>query len=295
MQEMLLSQPQKGIMKQLFKLFLISCIILISTSLSWGTQMDINVILMRSTFKIAGQATLGTAFMIGRPVPGDSQRLFYVLVTAAHVLRDIKEEQAILFLRKGQGDEFAKLPYPLQIRNGKQPLWKEHPKADIAVMYVKLPQEADVQLLPMSLLASEQQLGEYEIHPGDVLSCLGFPYGAEANEAGFPILRSGQIASYPLIPTSKVQTFLLDFRVFGGNSGGPVYFVASNRSYGGATRLGETIQLLVGLVSQEKLIEEEIKSLTETRLAKHALSLAVIVHAALIREAIELLPPQPEQ
>jgi hypothetical protein len=210
-------------------------------------------------------------------------------------MKDIKGEQAILFLRKKQGDEFVKLPFPLQIRQGDKSLWKEHPNADVAVMYVRLPEEADVQLLPMSLLATDHELMQFEIHPGDVLSCLGYPYGAEANEAGFPILRSGQIASYPLTPTSKVKTFLFDFRVFNGNSGGPVYFVGSNRSYGGSTRLGETIQFIIGLVSQEQVLEEEIRSLTETRRAKHPLSIAVVVHAALIRETIELLPPQPEQ
>jgi S1-C subfamily serine protease len=204
---------------------------------------------MRSTFKIVGkkltgQTSIGTVFIIGRPVPEDNQKLFYVLVTAAHVLRDINEERAILFLRKKNGEEFVKFPHSIQIRNGEKPLWKEHPKADVAVMYIRLPQETDIQLLPMSLLASDQELNQFEIHPGDVLSCLGYPFGAEANEAGFPILRSGQIASYPLTPTSKIQTFLLDFRVFGGNSGGPVYFVASNRTYGGAARIGKIGTLL---------------------------------------------------
>jgi hypothetical protein len=52
------------------------------------------------------------------------------------------------------------------------PIWKEHPKADIAVMYVSLPKEADIQLLPMTLLATDKELEEYEIHPGDALSCL---------------------------------------------------------------------------------------------------------------------------
>jgi len=258
-----------------------------------GAQWDIHTVLMRSTFKIAGKDSLGTAFVIGRPTPGEDKKSFFVLVTAAHVLRDIKEEQAVLFLRKKQGDKFIKLPYPIQIRKGNQQLWKEHPKADVAVMYVTLPKEADVQLLPMSVLANNEQLERFEIHPGDVLSCLGYPFGAESNEAGFPILRSGQIASYPLTPTTEVQSFLFDFRVFGGNSGGPVYFFANNRTYGGKTRMGETIQFIAGLVSQEKFLEEEIRSLTETRQAKYPLSLAVVIHAALIREAVELLPSQP--
>lgn len=282
-------------MKRLILTLVPAFVLLTGISVTRATQMDINTILMRSTFKIAGQGSLGTAFLIGRPVPGDAGKLFYVLVTAAHVLRDIKGEQATLFLRKKQGDEFVKLPHPLQIRQGNQPLWKEHPEADVAVMYARLPQEADIQLLPMSLLATDDELEKFEIHPGDALSCLGYPYGAEANKAGFPILRSGHIASYPLTPTRKVQTFLFDFQVFGGNSGGPVYFVQTNRRYGGSTKLGETIQFLAGLVSQEQVIEEEIRSLTETRRAKHPLSLAVVVHAALIRETIEILPSQPEQ
>jgi hypothetical protein len=274
---------------------LVIIIVLTTTTSSWGEKgMDINTILMRSTFKIAGQNSLGTAFILGKPVPDDDQKLFYVMVTAAHVLRDIKGDEAVIFLRKKQGDEFVKFPYPIKIRMNNKPIWKEHSKADVAVMYIRLPQEADVQLLPMSLLATDSLLEEFEIHPGDSLSCLGYPYGAEANEAGFPILRSGQIASYPLTPTKQIQTFLFDFRVFGGNSGGPVYFAQSNRTYGGGTRLGQTIHFLAGLVSEEKVLEENIQSLTETRKAKHALSLAVIVHAALIRETIELLPSKPE-
>lgn len=273
---------------------LIAFVFIVHASLAYSAQSDINTILMRSTFKIAGSEKLGTAFIIGKPVPGDTQKLYYILVTAAHVLRDIKENQAVLFLRKKQGDEFVKVPFPLTIRKEGVPIWKEHPKADVAVMYVSLPNDVDVQLLPMSLLVSDKQLEEYEIHPGDSLSCLGYPFGAEANEAGFPILRSGQIASYPLTPTAKVKTFLYDFRVFGGNSGGPVYFIDRNRSYGGNVYLGTTIQFFAGLVSEEQILEEEIRSLNETRRAKHPLSLAVVVHASLIKETIDLLPTKPE-
>jgi S1-C subfamily serine protease len=264
-------------------------------SFAYGAQTDLNTILMRSTFKIAGKEKLGTVFIIGKPVPEDNKKSYYVLVTAAHVLKDIKEEQAILFLRKKQGDEFVKIRYPLTIRKKGVPVWKEHSNADVAVMYVRLPVGVDLPLLPMSLLATDKGLEEYEIHPGDSLSCLGYPYGAEANEAGFPILRSGQIASYPLTPTSNVKTFLYDFRVFGGNSGGPVFFIDKNRSYGGKAYIGTTIQFLAGLVSEEKIVEEEIRSLSETRRTKYPLSLAVVIHASLIKEAIELLPAKPEE
>jgi S1-C subfamily serine protease len=81
-------------------------------------------------------------------------------------------------------------------------------------------------------LIDDQKLSEFEIHPGDELNVLGYPLGF-GNVGDFPVLRSGKIASYPLVPTSENPFFLPDFRVFQGNSGGPVYFVQSNRVYGG--------------------------------------------------------------
>jgi S1-C subfamily serine protease len=133
--------------------------------------------------------------------------------------------------RKVDADTWIRVLHPVPIRSNGQPLWKKHPAADIAVMYVSLPKDDSRPLLSTDVLADDKMLADFEIHPGDDLACLGYPFGQEANEAGFPVLRSGKIASYPLLPTSKTKTFLFDFRVFRGNSGGPVYFVASNRSY----------------------------------------------------------------
>jgi hypothetical protein len=55
---------------------------------------------------------------------------------------------------------FQKLPVTLKIRDGDKPLWTKHPKADVAVMYVSIPKEADIQLLPIDLLASDATLSE---------------------------------------------------------------------------------------------------------------------------------------
>jgi hypothetical protein len=136
-------------------------------------------------------------------------------------------------------------------------------------------------------------LKDFEIRPGDRLFCLGFPLGAEANEAGFPILRSGNIASFPLLPTSKTKTFLFDFAVFGGNSGGPVYFEDTNRIYRGTTNLGESIHFIIGLVSEQHVVTQMVETINEKRLITTPLSVAVVVHASLIREAVEMLPEKP--
>lgn len=257
-------------------------------------QQDLNTLLMQSTFKIEGRAgtgsTIGTAFILGRPFK-DNSAMAYVMVTAAHVLEGMQGDNAILHLRKLDKDNWVPLDLSLPIRVNNNPLWTKHQTADVAVMYVKLPVGIGIPLVSTNLLATDEILSKYEIHPGDELECLGYPLGFAANDAGFPILRSGKVASYPLLPTEKYQTFVLDFHVFEGNSGGPVYFVTVNRAYGGATHMGEMVHFIVGLVSEEAVFKQNISGpyLEETR--KLQLGLAVIVQAPMIKQAVEMLPP----
>ncbi len=259
--------------------------------------VELNTILMECTFRLEGPGTngqtqVGTAFVVGRPFPNEPTKASYVLVTAAHILHSIKGELAVVHLRRLQGPaRWERLPFPLQIRVGERPLWTEHPQADVAVMYVRLPDGAIGQIVPTTMLADDKMLAQYGIHPGDALSCLGYPFGAEGSPSGFAILRSGKISSYPLLPTKDTKTFLFDFRIFGGNSGGPVYFVESNRVYGGTMHLGETIQFIIGLVSQEKVLKQMISEPYMKGEREYQLGLAEVVHASLIKEAVDLLPP----
>jgi len=254
--------------------------------------VELNTILMKSTFKLAGNGSIGTAFIIGRPSKKEATKAYYVMVTAAHVLEQMKETHATLFLRRKIADgTYEKVPYSVEIRRDGKPLWTRHPDniVDVAAMYVRLPQDIDITLLPTAMLADDEVLEKFEIHPGDELMCLGYPFGAEANVAGFPILRSGKIASYPLIPTQQTKIFLYDFQIFQGNSGGPVYFVESGRTYAGGMHVG-LIQFIAGIVSQEHIITEKIESLYEVKEERHPLGLANVIHARFIKETIESLP-----
>lgn len=251
--------------------------------------LELNTLLMHSTFRIEGSGKTGTIFIIGKPTLKDSSQAYYVLVTADHVLNDIKSEYANLFLRVKKNGKYTKLPYKLKVREKGKPLWIKHPIVDVAAMYVDLPKEIKITLLPTKFLATDDLLYKYEIHPGDELLCLGFPYGAEANDAGFPILRSGKIASYPITPTREIKSFLYDFQIFGGNSGGPVYFIGLNRSYKGKVHLGE-VRFIMGVVSEELVLEEQVESLAEITVKKHPLRLAKVIPAIFIKETIDLLP-----
>lgn len=250
---------------------------------------DLSTLLMKATFKISGGKSQGTCFIIGRPIPDEPNRARYVLVTANHVLGNIAAETAILSLRKKVKDDYIKELWKIRIRDKKKLLWVKHPDADVAVMYVNLPKEVEVVLLPMSFLVTDAKLKEIEVRPADRLLALGYPLGQEANSAGFPILRSGIIASYPILPTKKTKTMLFDFEVFQGNSGGPVFMIEKNRAYGDGIHIGVT-QFIVGLVSQERSMTIEYQTPFEQKMEKHPLKLGVIIHASLIKEAIDMLP-----
>jgi len=255
---------------------------------------DISTRLMRSTFKIQGKNKkgtniFGTVFIVAEQDIKDPNFGYYVLLTAAHVLEDIKDNTATIILRRLTGDTFVKYPYSINIRDNGKPLWVRHPKVDVAAMRVGLPKDADIHLIATNLLATDKMLEKYEIHPGDDLLVLGYPYGQEANEAGFPILRSGKIASFPLTPTEKTLSFLLDFPVYEGNSGGPVFLYSQNRFYGGRINLG-LVKFVVGIVSREWKLTEKLKTLDEFIIREHKLGLAVIIHARFLKDLVEMLP-----
>lgn len=268
-----------------------------STDLAWaakGEIYEINTVLMETTFRIQGQAADGTTktatiFIVGKPSDGSPDNFRHVIVTAAHVLEDIIGDEAILHLRKSTGvNKWERVSQSLKIRDKGMPLWTKHPDADVAAMYIDLPNGLIPRQLGTSLLAGDEDLHRFEIHPGDDVSCLGYPLGVEGGKEGFPVLRSGKISSYPLLPTKDKKTFLFDFEIFGGNSGGPVYFTDSNRFYEQKTHLGQTIQLLVGVVSKQHYVgRRNIKDGTLSEI--QYLKLAEVVHASLITETIYLI------
>src|SRR6266446_5228396 len=196
---------------------------------------------MQSTFRIHGPATdgtgnsVGTIFIVGRPIKDQPQRGAYVLVTAAHVLESIKGEKGTLLLRQKNGDgTYKPFLYDFPIRDDRdKPLYVKHGSADVVAMYVRIPNIVTIPLIMTNLIADDKTIIDFEIHPGDELLCLGYPFGLTVNDWGFPILRSGVISSYPLTPAAAVKFIGFDFRVYGGNSGGPVYFKYSDRTYSG--------------------------------------------------------------
>jgi hypothetical protein len=248
---------------------------------------ELNTILMESTFGIHGpkkgdasKISFGTVFLMGKASP-DPTKAYYVLITAAHVFGDIEGENGTLTLREKHGDgSYTQKFWNVKLRDKDTTLYVKHKDLDVAALYVDMPDDLNVSIIPIGLLADDEVLTKFEIHPGDELLCLGFPLFV-SSEAGFPILRSGKIASYPITPTKIHKSMLFDFRVFEGNSGGPVYFVDRGRTYGNSAHLGETVQFVVGLVTSQ---------LGSKVYNNQFVQLASVVPSTYIRETIDLLP-----
>jgi len=249
---------------------------------------ELNTIMMEATCKIQGPGSVGTGFIIGKPDTNTTGRAYYTLITANHVLEAVQGETAILVLRQYHASNaWTRVDVPIRIRNGLVALWKKHPDVDVAGMFVGLPKDTVRNMLTTKDLIGDKELNEYEIYPGMELMCLGYPFGAEANPLGFPILRSGRIASYPLTPTKVTKTFLFDFTVFRGNSGGPVYFMEKDPTYGGQRRIGTAVYGIAGIVVEERNITQTIQELYEKRETTTPLQLGSVIHASFIKELVD--------
>jgi V8-like Glu-specific endopeptidase len=242
--------------------------------------VDLSMDLIQATVQVEqplgdGTRTVGTGFLISDPTPDGKPRT--ILVTANHVFRKMPGPIATIGFRIENADGSWKYdPEPLKIRDGDKELWTHHPDRDVAVIVIQAPSAFVKAAIPEDWLAGDDTFTKVGLTPGDEMLALGFPEGLSANAAGFPILRSGRVASFPLAPSAAFPTFLLDFNVFQGNSGGPVYVdvaphgpaPADSKTQGG---------FIAGVLTQQ------------VELNSQNLSIGIVTDAKFVREALELL------
>lgn len=241
---------------------------------------------MAATFKIANRSSTATCFVIARPRAADARQKELVVVTAAHVLEQMTGNECHIVLReKGADGSFVRIEVPLKIRSGKKRLWSKHPQVDVAALKLVLPADRRIAALDLDRLADESAVKNGKLRSANDVWILCYPAQLEANSAGFPVLRRGAVASFPLTPTRRFKTFLVDYTTFGGDSGAPVTIRDRTPSDETAER-----PLVVGLVIGQH--RQTTKSVTpiEERTVHRPMGLAIVVHAELIRQTIGLLP-----
>lgn len=268
--------------------------------------MDLSVELIHATVQLEqplgdGTRTVGTGFLIEAPTPDGKPRT--VLVTANHVFEKMPGPEARIGYRIANPDgSWTYSPQTLKIRDAKGgELWTHHPSRDVAAISITAPEEFAKAAIPESWLAGDDTFARNGVTAGDELMALGFPRGLAANQAGFPILRSGRIASYPVAPANIFPTFLLDFSVFPGNSGGPVFMTtqtyrhqaraatdAAADASTSAAALGVTPSAAVAAANGPDTGGQFIAGLLtqQVELNKERLEIGIVTHAKFIRETI---------
>jgi hypothetical protein len=144
-----------------------------------------------------------------------------------------------------------------------------NPHADVAALELRMPKEMAETVGLLSFI-DEDKIDRLNasLHPGEMVSVLGFPSVLPATEGGFPILRTGAIASYTPGNLARSERYLINTTVYPGDSGGPVFT---------ADRRGRT-PILVGLVTEH--IGRQAG----------AVPLTVAIDARAVRETLQLLP-----
>ncbi|HEY2709557.1 MAG TPA: serine protease [Caulobacteraceae bacterium] len=242
--------------------------------------VDLSIELIQATVQVEqplgdGTRTVGTGFLISDPTPDGRPRT--ILVTANHVFAKMPGAIATIGFRVENADGSWRYdPAPLKIRDGSKELWIHHPNRDVAAISIDAPPEFTKAAIPEKWLAGDDTFAKYSLAPGDEMLALGFPEGLSANTAGFPILRSGRVASFPLSPSTAFPTFLLDFNVFPGNSGGPVYVTGSPHAPTPANN-GSQPGFIAGMLTQQ------------VELNSQNLSIGIVTDAKFVRETLTLM------
>ena len=205
------------------------------SGIAWSASLDET--LMEATVKIRGHPhptdttwSIGTGFfVVQRAVDKKGDTCWItLLVTARHVLDSIGSDTAYVQMRRPlPGGGYRKSLESIVIRRSGVPVWTQHPNSavDVAIWGGDLYDTEPPMCVPTFCFATDAEMKYWCIGPGVEARCLGYPLGAEGEEAGFPILRGGLIASYPILPSREHPVIQYDFEVYPGNSGGPVYFV----------------------------------------------------------------------
>jgi len=250
----------------------------------WSAGPNATTRMIQATFKLVNPASAATCFLVSRPRPGTDKKQETILVTAAHVFEQMTGEQATLVLRKANKDgTYARHELNLKVRAKERPLWTKHAKMDVAVLRIQLPDGVAAVPLPLDALAQETAIKAGRLGPGDDVRVACYPVRFEISAAGFPVLRRGAIAGFPLVPVKAYNTFLVDYNNFVGDSGGPVFVTHEKDEE-------ETSPMIVGIVLGQHLYDERTKLAFEERVLHHRLGLAIVVHAEFVRETIGLLP-----
>ena len=164
---------------------------------------------LRATVKISDGDRGGSGFLVA--LPGDDAAPRTVLVTAAHAFEGRPAPACtVTFRARGGADGYERRDVRLPLRDGDRALWVKHPTADVAVIGIVPPADAEVEPFARDDVADAARIESGVVRAGRGVWVACYPAQLETHASGWPVLRHGTIASHPLLPVTAAATFLVE-------------------------------------------------------------------------------------
>jgi hypothetical protein len=206
-----------------------------------------------------GQVPIGTAFVIGYPVPGQANQFIPLVVTAKHVIGE--HLKVIGRFSAQEGTVPVAVEYDIAALKQSGDYW-EHadPGVDIVVFRTQHFKEAKYEPVPFDLVASKADFEASQIQTTDRVVLPGLLVNFMGLTRNYPIVRNGFIAMVSDEPgqmryrvgsrivETRQHTILIDAAAIPGQSGSPVFLWPGPRVAGGAFNVGGTKPFILGVL-----------------------------------------------
>lgn len=251
------------------------CLILIGVDGLLASEEKVPLQAMQATVRVYGDGRSSTGFIVH--IPGkQGEEEAHLLVTAAHAFHQMQAEFGTVAFRTQTAEgTWQRREIKIQIRREGKPIWKQHREADIGFIQVDIPKNVSCQPLALGTIATADDFNCGRIHAGRNAWVACYPAKTESNPAGWSILRSGVIASHPLVPVESLDHFFVDYSHFGGDSGAAVVVDDDGES------------LVVGIVVAMQRQTDRIVSPFEEKIIHRPLGLAIVVPSTLLLDLIQ--------
>jgi hypothetical protein len=171
-------------------------------------------------------ASMGTGFLLRKPLTKDPSRTVILLISNKHVFKDPKGSIALNFHQKDLDGN----PILGQTANLSQSdftnLYTGHPDndVDLACLNVSFIANPPNSVYFKNITADMfSDFSEEHFLPGNNIWFIGYPENRYDLKNNLPILRRGYISSIPKIDFNGKKQFIIDAQVFPGSSGSPVF------------------------------------------------------------------------
>lgn len=253
-------------------------------------------------FAQGGQIPIGTAFVVGLPVPDKDGAIVPVIVTARHVLGD--HQKVVARFSTQEGNQPLGVEFDLAKLREEGDFWP-HPDDGVDIVAFRTPHFENTRYapIPLDLVASREVVQSEDIKQSDrvVFPCLLVNFMGQARN--YPVLKDGSIALIPeenvameyVVGSRNISTrqsvIFLNAISIPGASGSPVFLLPGPRIKANAFNLGGGKPFLLGIMhgfypaAPRDVIE--IQTSEVRRLFQENSGIAIVFPSWRLREILE--------